>query len=41
MRELARLIAELRDADLDHQRAKAQRLRGLVLQSARLIEARS
>lgn len=34
MRELTRIIAELRSADLEYQRAKARRLRGRVLASA-------
>lgn len=38
MRELARVIAELRRAGLEYQRDKAHRLRGSVLQSATRLE---
>ena len=39
VRELARIISELRGAHLEYQRAKARQLRGIVLQSAALLEA--
>ena len=39
LRELARIICEVRGADLEYQRAKARHLRGIVLQSAALLAA--
>jgi len=41
MRELARIIAELRGADLAYQGKKARRLRGLVLASAAVLRSDS
>ena len=39
VRELARIISEVRGAHLEYQRAKARQLRGIVLRSAALLAA--